>query len=579
VGDLRFRHRSAFDSARPVGPEVSAIASTTAESAAAPGGLGWRTLLVAALAAAGLSLLLLEPALRGPIVSDDVLVFAGVPEVNEPSAASVAVLVDPRGEPVQVTANWAPVHLLAHMLAVSAFGSPLEDPYPHHVLNAVVHGLNAVLLAALLASRGVPVAAALFGGLLFLVHPANVETAAWISQLKTLLAFAFGFGALLALERRPALATLLFAVALLAKPSASAVLAAAIVFEAQRRAGPPRRTAWLFAWGLLLVLYTLPELFAFRSTGEFRQQLPLGPRALQAVAIAGRYLVLALTGIGSSTFHQPLPPASALDPWLWLGLATLLGFAFVSLRALWRGHPAAGWLGLAAAAYLPVAQLFPFRYPMADRYLYFVLPGLIGAALVTLAPRLRGTLGVAAARGLRAAPLALGAAALVATAAFGAQFHRRAGIWSSPEGVEVDAAIHYPEGIAGQLALARRLITQGDLPGAVDAIERAHARGHTNPSAFLHDPSLQPLLSEPRYVELLQGMTERWLARARALPRTSASHWVGIAQAELFMGRADPAFEALDRAESLAEPEQREGIRRMRAELEQALANGSPATP
>jgi hypothetical protein len=558
------------------------IASSTAESPAAPSGLGWRSLLVALLAAAGLSLLLLDPALRGPIVSDDVLVFAGVPEVSEPSAESLAVLLDPRGEPVQVTANWAPVHLAAHMLAVGAFGSPVENPYPHHVLNALVHGLNAVLLAALLASQGVPAAAALLGGLLFLVHPANVETAAWISQLKTLLAFSFGFAALLALRQRPAFATLLFAFALLAKPTASAVLAAAIVFEAQRRAGPPRRVAWLLGWGLLLVLYTLPEFLAFRSTGEFRQELPLGSRALQAVAIAGRYLVLALTGVGASTFHQPLPPDSALDPWLWLGLATLLGFGLVSVRALWRGHPAAGWLGLAAAAYLPVAQLFPFRYPMADRYLYFVLPGLLGAALVTLAPRLRGSLAAAAARGLRHAPpalLALGAAAFVASAAFGAQFHRRAGVWASPEGVEVDAAINYPDGIAGQITLARRLITQGDLAGAVDAIERAHRRGHSNPSSFLADPSLQPLLSEPRYVALLRDMTEGWLERARQLPRGGAGHWVGIAQAELFMGRAEPAFEALARAEALATDEQRAGIRQMRAELEQALHSEGAATP
>jgi hypothetical protein len=558
------------------------IASSTAETPAAPSGLGWRSLVVALLAAAGLSLLLLDPALRGPIVSDDVLIFAGVPQVNEPSAENLAEILDPRGEPVQVTANWAPVHLLAHMLAIRAFGSPFEDPYPHHVLNGVLHGANAALLAALLASRGVPALAALLGGLLFLVHPANVETAAWISQLKTLLAFAFGFGALLALKQRPAFATLLFALALLAKPSASAVLAAAIVFETQRRAGPPRRVGWLLAWGGLLLLYALPEFVAFRGTGEFRQELAPGPRALQAVAIAGRYLVLAVTGVGASTFHQPLPPASALDPWLWLGLATLLGFAFVSVRALWRGHPAAGWLGLAAAAYLPVAQLFPFRYPMADRYLYFVLPGLLGAALVTLAPRLRGASASTAARGLgKASPalLALGAAALVATAAFGAQFHRRAGVWASPEGVEVDAAIHYPEGIPGQITLARRLITQGDLAGAVDAIERARARGHTNPAAFLHDPSLQPLLSEPRYVALLQDMTERWLERARRIPRPGVGHWMGIAQAELFMGRVEPTFEALDRAEALATPEQRQGIRQMRAEVEKAIENARPAAP
>jgi hypothetical protein len=543
------------------------VSSSTAEGPAASGGLSWRILLVALLAAAGLALLLLEPALRGPIVSDDVLIFAGTPQVNEPSARSLAEVLDPRGEPVQVTANWAPTHLLAHMLAILAFGSPLEDPYPHHVLNGLLHGLNAVLLAALLASRAVPAPAALLGGLLFLLHPANVETAAWLSQLKTLLAFTLGFGALLALQKRPLAATLLFALALLAKPSASAVLAAAIVFALQRRPGEPRRAGWLVAWALLLLLYALPEFVAFRSTGEFRQELAPGPRALQAVAIAGRYLVLALTGVGASTFHQPLPPASALDPWLWLGLATLLGLGAVSLRALWRGHPAAGWLGLAAAAYLPVAQLFPFRYPMADRYLYFVLPGVLGAALVTLAPRLRAP---------RAA-LAFAAAALVASAAFGAQFHRRAGVWASPEGVEVDAAIHYPDGIPGQITLARRLITQGDLPGAVDAVERARARGHSNPSAFLQDPSFQPLLAEPRYVALLQDMTERWLERARQIPRPGVGHWMGIAQAELFLGRVEPAFEALDRAEALADPAQRDGIRQVREEWQQLIDSAGVA--
>jgi hypothetical protein len=541
--------------------------------------------LVALLGAAGLSLLLLDPALHGPIVSDDLLLFQGLPQLMAPTPEHVAQILDPNGEPVQVTANWAPVHLLAHMLAIAAFGSPLENPYPHHVLNGLVHGVNAVLLLLLLARAGVPLAAAAFGALLFLVHPANVETAAWLFQLKTLLAFTFGFGALLALPRRPVFATVLFALALLCKPSASAVLAGAIVFAAQRRPGagePPRRTGWLVAWALLLALYALPEFAAFRNVGEFQQQLPLGPRVLQAIAIAGRYLVLAVTGIGASTFHQPLPPASPFDPWLLLGGVTLVGFVFLGVRALVRGHPAAGWLGIAAAAYLPIAQLFPFRYPMADRYLYFVLPGLLGAALVTLAPRLRAALAALGERGVAAAPrgtLALGAACVVLAAAWGIGFHDRARVWSSPERVEADAARNYPDGIAGQVVLARRLAAQGDLEGAFAAVQRARARGHTNPAAFVQDASLQPLFEHPGYLALMQEMTEQWIARAERIPEPTVASLMGIAQAQLFLGRVDPAFAAMDRAEAMASPEQRAAIRQMRSEIEEAMASEGGAQP
>jgi hypothetical protein len=556
-----------------------------AGSKAASSGLDWRSTGVALLAATGLSLMLLEPALEGPIVSDDVLLFQGVPQLYDVTPENLAAVLDPRGEPVQVTANWAPVHLLAHMLGIQAFGSPLENPYPHHVVNGLVHGANGVLLSVLLAAYGVPWVAALAGGLLFLVHPANAETAAWLFQLKTLLAFSFGFGALLALSRRPVLATLLFALALLCKPSASAVLAGAIVFVAQRRLAPATtrvRTPWLVVWGLLLLLYALPEFAAFRSVGEFRQELAPGPRALQAVAIAGRYLVLALTGMGASAFHQPLPPESLLDPWFLLGLVTLLGFGFVSVRALLRGHPAAGWLGIAAAAYLPVAQLFPFRYPMADRYLYFLLPGLLGAALVTLAPWLRGGFATLAERGPLAAPRALLALALatsVLAAVWGVVFVERAGVWASPELVEADAARNYPEGIPGQVTLARRLVEQGDLEGAVDAVDRARARGQTNPSSFIQDPALQPLFQDPRYVAMMQDMTEHWIARARQIPKPTVSNWMGIAQAELFLGRVEPAFAAMDRAEALATPEQQPAIRELRSQVEQAIQSAGQTTP
>jgi hypothetical protein len=219
---------------------------------------------------------------------------------------------------------------------------------------------------------------------------------------------------------------------------------------------------------------------------------------------------------------------------------------------------------------------------MADRYLYFLLPGLLGAALVTLAPWLRSGLATLAERGPRAAPralLALGLAGSALAAAWGVAFVDRAGVWASPERVEADAARHYPDGIPGQMTLARRLIAQGDIAGAVDAVARARDRGHTNPAAMIQDPSLQPLFQDPRYVTMIQDMTERWIERARQIPEPTVSNLMGIAQAELFLGRVEPAFAAMDRAEALANPEQREMIRQMRSEIEQAVQSAGQTAP
>jgi tetratricopeptide (TPR) repeat protein len=174
------------------------------------------------------------------------------------------------------------------------------------------------------------------------------------------------------------------------------------------------------------------------------------------------------------------------------------------------------------------------------------------------------------------------ALALVSSAlcvGFALRFHQRAAVWGSPERIEADAAAHYPDGIHGQIVLARRRIGAGDLDGAIDAIERARARGHSSPSSFLYDPSFQALLQEPRYVALLQGMTEAWLARARGLPPRTLSNWMGIGQAELFMGRIDRAREAFEEAQALASPAERGGVQQMLAELDRIEAAAEPPAP
>lgn len=512
--------------------------------------------VVLALAFCGIALFVYEPLLRGPLLSDDLVVLAGHPYMEELSAKNLAAILDPTADPVEVTANYAPVHLLSHVVARELFGPWELDTGPHHVINVVLHGFNSVLLVALLSAWGVPLLASVLLGLFFLVHPGNVEAVALLFQLKTLLAFSFGFGALLALPRRPSLATILYALALLAKPTATAVLAAAIVFEWVRRPGegaPPRRMAWLVGWGVLTALYAIPEFQAFSRTGEFRAgelQDP-GTRVLQAVAIVGRYLVLMTTSLGSSSSHQPVPPASVLNSWFLLGLAALLAVGAASWVALRRRHPAAAWLGLAVAAYLPVSQIARFKIPMADRYLYFLLPGLMGAAAVALAPRIRTGLewlregGWGSLRWL--GPVLLG---VVLVIGFSYRAHQRCTIYRSAKAFQLDGVLHYPDSMPAHYLRAREYAASGDAKSALESLEEARERGLVSYLVVMKDPAMASLQNERRFQELLVEMARFWVAKVDRIPRPNQYELMAQSDAYEALGEFDQAIRVLEKAKA-----------------------------
>src|SRR5262245_8201062 len=80
--------------------------------------------------------------------------------------------------------NWHPLTWMSHALAVQLFGL---DAGPQHLENALLHGLNAVLLfAALRALLGNFWPSAMIAAL-FALHPLRVESVAWISERKDVL--------------------------------------------------------------------------------------------------------------------------------------------------------------------------------------------------------------------------------------------------------------------------------------------------------------------------------------------------------------------------------------------------------
>jgi hypothetical protein len=118
-----------------------------------------------------------------------------------------------------------------------AFSNDKLSPKPFHLLNIIFHSINCLLLFQLLFVLFKDQASAFWGSLLFLLHPMQVESVAWISEFRGLYSAFFCFLSLLSivsyldknaissvrsfvLSGHFIAATLLFILALLSKPSA-----------------------------------------------------------------------------------------------------------------------------------------------------------------------------------------------------------------------------------------------------------------------------------------------------------------------------------------------------------------------
>ncbi len=516
------------------------------EGAAAGAGRGAGGLalwLLAFAVAVGASLFAYRSCLRGDFISDDQIFLVANPFTAELSQENFREIVDPGGAARLLTVSYAPLHLLVSALEVRLFGA---DTLGYHLLNVLLHAGNSVLFAALLAATGAPLGAALLAGLIFALHPANVEAVAWMSQLKTLLAFGLGFGAVLCLERRPLLATLLFAAALLSKLAAAALLcmAAALVFA---RGGGRRAWAWLSAWAAIAGLVAVAQLDAFAAGGSYLEPAFEDPLAkLRTMAAVGaRYLPMAASSWGLSAYHEPPPALSWTDPW-WLAalpIGALLAARLVfSLR---RRRAEAAWWTLAAASFAPVSQIVPFHQPMADRYLYFILPGLLGGALflglelrARLAPRLSAPLGGAALAG-----------ALLLAVFFGWRAEQRAALWQRVELLLVDAAGQYPEGSKALYIRAVQAAQAGDVAASVAALREADARRKlSRVHQVERDPWLAPLHDTPEFRAYLREVARDRIELARRQHLSSPAGLRWQAGAHALLGDYERAIALLEQA-------------------------------
>ena len=121
--------------------------------------------------------------------------------------------------------NWHPLTWITHMIDWSLYGN---SPAGHHLTNVFIHSTNAILLFLLLLYITGYLGRSAFVAFLFALHPAHVESVAWLAERKDVLCAFFSIATLLIYAwyvRKPSWKRFIwvvcgFALALMSKPMA-----------------------------------------------------------------------------------------------------------------------------------------------------------------------------------------------------------------------------------------------------------------------------------------------------------------------------------------------------------------------
>lgn len=416
----------------------------------------------------------MSPVLRGEWLLDDLAYYPRNPLLGDPHQLwkiwfEPGTLID--YYPIEATFGW---------LQWSVWH---QFTFGYHLVNLALHLLNALLVWRLLERLGLRLA--WLGGLIFAVHPVQVESVAYLAELKNTLSLA---PFLLAMEawidfedygRRLdyVLALVLFLIAMLCKISMIGFPFVILLYAWWKHGRIDRhdlkRSLPFFAVSLVL------GAVAIHASHKFMQAHLL---VEDSVPMGGFFSHLALAGLSLSFYFLrfvwpvgslPVYPFWKIDPptllqfvpWLvWGGVIFLawrerktwgrvvlfgLGFFIINL---------APFLGFRAISYMS------FTWVM-DHFLYLPIIGLIGLTVVGL-DWLRARVNLSVAR-LGAVLVGFGVGFLVSDS------HAYAKKFESPEILWSYAVSHNPQSWAAQNNLASALHLSGRVTRAIAQYEQA----------------------------------------------------------------------------------------------------------
>ena len=285
--------------------------------------------------------------------------------------------------------NYAPLQMLSYMFDYALWG---RNPTAFFTVNLLLHALNGILLYRILCRLKINSLLAFFAALLFVVHPVQVESVAWISQRKNVLSIVFllsscpGYPSFTQAKEqnwKPYLAAcLFFACALLTKAVVVILPAALLVYDFTLR---EKKTGFGKA-----VIEKIP--FAFLAAPVIWVTLisqgpevgggivaPHGGSAyttsLTMLTVYKEYLYNLFWPMQlSAVYHIDIKYTFDLEVIGSLALLLLTPSTLFLFRPE-RRKEAAFWLAFFFIAFLPVSQIIPIITLMNDRYCYMPLLG------------------------------------------------------------------------------------------------------------------------------------------------------------------------------------------------------------
>lgn len=290
-------------------------------------------------------------------------------------------------------ANWHPGTWISLMLDYQLFGL---QPWGFHLTNLLLHVANTLLLFTLLRRLSLNWGPALFVAAVFGVHPLHVESVAWITERKDVLATCFGLLAMLAYVQgvqtgetwRRYASCGWFALSLTAKPLLVTLPCLLLVLDywpLQRWSDPRsffQRVVEKLPFWLLTIGSSIITIIAQKQGGAVAslERFSLLQRLANICVSYGTYLQKTFWPTRLAVFYP-----YSMNRWD-SGGVILAAVLLVTVSVLaWRlrqrhGGILLGWLWFLGTLVPMIGLVQVGSQAMADRYMYFPMIGLAWAA-------------------------------------------------------------------------------------------------------------------------------------------------------------------------------------------------------